>query len=516
MILFALSAAFLTIFSTFVLLYVSFATGLGPWIGPLLVLLCRLGIWGAAQSQKRTIALLTIIASYGGAIATGIGFSFTTLYFIDRSVWEAWLASPLWFCMFMGLLVLSAGLFGVALARRIMPHLAADESITFPVSTAITTAIEEARGAVPSFFFGGGITLAGLVGVLREQFGSVLSMVPFEFAPTCWAAGFLAGGSIIVPLLVGMAAKYAALEPFWQYTRSISWGGLSLLQMPDVTFAFCSGILLIGLLNPYLFNPWLLVQHVRAVLRSLRRNTTALQQGAGVELCAVIAMGSVCVAFGMPVAALAIFILFLVPLLENLGAFAARTGLATYGRYMTLAMLPLLCFPGVSYVQIVIVCMLIGIAGAAVVDTLFSYKIAEHFHIAETRLRLAQLGGILLTALFIGFLVWILCSSFTLGQAPLIAHRGLSRALLMQSFQFNWWVVGAGMLFGLVLEQLRVNAVMVFGGLIMPNGLIIALTLGALARVATTRVIPWTLFWSGMLVGDVAWMLYLLFTAFLR
>ncbi len=523
MILFVVATVALTLFSTAVLLYVSLATGLGPWIGPMLVVLCRMGIWMThRRHEKQTTALATIISSYGGAIATGIGFSLTTLYFVDAGTWHAWMADPLWFCGFMALLVLSAGLFGVALARRIAPALLADTTISFPVSAAIISAIESAHGLVHNLFFGGGILLAGVIGLLRDGWGSVAALVPvawsllpsvfgsvvvFELAPVCWAAGFLAGSSIVRPLLVGMVAKYAVLMPLWQVTRDVAWGGLSLLQTSDITFAFCSGLLLSGLLKSCWQSPARLWQQMWRAVATLSKNTTVVRQGLGMELLAGAAMTGICLALSMPIVAIVLFIGFLVPLLENLGNFSARTGLATYGRYMTLIMLPLLCMPGVSSLQIVVVCTLIGIAGAAVVDTLFSYKIGQYFEISEDRLRWAQLVGIVLTAAMVGFLMWLLCTSFTLGESPLIAHRGISRALLMKTFQFNGLIVLLGVILGFILERCKVNVVMVFGGLIMPNSLIIALAIGAAWRAMTTRVEEWTLFWSGVLAGDVLWML---------
>jgi hypothetical protein len=112
--------------------------------------------------------------------------------------------------------------------------------------------------------------------------------------------------------------------------------------------------------------------------------------------------------------------------------------------------------------------------------------------------------GLGIAASVAGILLWFLCSHFSLGVAPLIAHRGLSRALILQTFQYQGVFVGIGLLLGAFFYAGGISPALVFGGLIMPSTLVCALAVGAgmrLVQPASTA----TIFWSGVLMGDVLW-----------
>ena len=86
----------LSIFSTAVMSYISMATPIGPWISSTLVLITMLifKLFAQKESSSQKIALITVSGSIGGILATALGFSFPTLYFLDPGLFNAWMASP--------------------------------------------------------------------------------------------------------------------------------------------------------------------------------------------------------------------------------------------------------------------------------------------------------------------------------------------------------------------------------------------------------------------------------------
>jgi len=495
MVFFLFAAVVLTVFSTALLLYVSIATGLGPWISPLLVLIIRLFF-----RDRDQVALLAIIASFGGAIATGIGFSVTTLYFVDRALWDFLLSRPLLLCGGMAVLVLAAGLAGLVLARRFSPALIGDADVTFPVAQSIIAALDAQQKPEQVQFFAGGIGVAMAVGALR-LLGGVFAAS--WVMPVCWAAGFFAGASLIMPLLIGMASKYVVVQPL-AYSAAHGWWPLvPSLSSLDITFALCAGLLLSGLLLGAYRAGWLRL--FRFGVGSFWQQPLVGTAISVTEVVSVVATVGVLYVSGMSLAISTVVVGALIGLLHHLVGFASRTGLATYGRYMTLIMIPLLCFSAVSAAQIVLVCMVVGIAGGALVDAACAYKVGQHYNLNDRLVYAGQIGGVVCTALAAGGVLWLLCAHWTMGVPPLVAHRGLSRALLMQTFQFNGALVILGVVLGVLLDALAINATLVFGGLIMPNGLVVALTLGALVRRHTAHFTVATFFWSGALVGDLLW-----------
>ncbi len=495
MFLFGLAAFLFTALAAALLLYISIATGLGPWVAPLLIVMIR-----SIIRDREQVALLAIIASFGGAIATGIGFSVTTLYFVDRPLWEYYCHKPWLVVGGIGIVVLVAGWWGLVLARRYAPRLVNDGTIPFPVATSIVTTLAIQSGLREQILFLSGIFGAILVGGMR-LLGGVWA-VPWVM-PVGWATGFLAGADIIIPLLVGMGAQYLVVAPLATWAEHCPWEYFSVLRPVDITFALCSGLLLSGLGVS-------LVKNSSAFryrsLRAWARQSMAFSVNK-VDMVSMAAVGGMLCAVGISVPVSVGIVAGLYLVLDHLVHFASRTGLATYGRYMTILMLPLLALPSMSSAHIVFVCLIVGVAGAAIVDGVCTYKVGALCNMNENSVYRAQILGLVCTALSVGGLLWLLCAYGTVGTWPLVAHRGLSRALLMQSFSFNGVVVALGVVLGLLLGRYRINSVMVFGGLVMPHGLTFALVLGASIRKIAYHDALGTIVWSGVLVGDIVWLL---------
>lgn len=515
----------LSVLSTGILLYVSLATGLGPWLAPTLVLIAGgvLCVF-SHNSTRQAVIYAQAIASTGGSIAVAVGFALPTFYFLQPTAFTKLLASPLSFALILGSIVLAAGLWGIAIAHQQAPQLLADTSLRFPVSAAITAALNSTASYLSSLLLFGGISSSMIVCGVRDGmrrltattptwylgnslFGTIL---PLQLLPVAWSIGFLAGLPIALPLLIGMISKYAVVTPL---------NALTTLSYLDFTFAFCSGIVLGQTVQSLLPMPRLLLQRAREWwcnrASSFADKTVIFERGPSFIdkslLLPALLTVIVLTALSLPVAAQLLLLILSYLFTQHLSHFACRTGLGTYGRYMTFAMVPIMLCTAVSEWHITLICVFVGVAGATAVDMLFSYKVAVDNGLAYERIREAQIIGLIITALTIGLLFWLLCSQFPLGGSELVAHRAHGRALLLHSFSFDVPVLLYGALFGGVLRFLRINPILAFGGLIMPNAITIGLVLGASVRAATRTPDQYAPFWSGVFAGDALWVLTQLF-----
>jgi|GEM_PF-2682160 len=482
---------FLTIFSTAALLYISLATGLGPWIAPILVVL----VGGMIRDTRRAL-LLTISASLGGAIATGIGFSITTIFFLEPALWQQWMESPLVFCGVLCGAVLTAGGWGLYAGRHSREYLTS-QNLSFPLPQAVCEAMHASRTRSHARLLSMGAALAAGVAGIRDIYGGSGSI---HIAPLGWAAGFLAGPGVVVPLFLGMASKYLVVHPLVVWGKYSQWLAVS---ERDALYAVCSGLLVSGLLAGAWQRRAVLVARIgdwaswTYYLHVLGKNKMVLS-GMGLSVCGLCVIGRMSVHGALLAVVVSAF------LIESLLQFAAKTGLAPYGRYMTLAMLLVMCVPGVTLVQAALVCVMIGIVGSVAVDGMHASVIGLRESLDDKSILQAQWIGLCIAASVVGILLWFLCSHFSLGVAPLIAHRGLSRALIMQTFQYQSVFVCIGLLLGAFFYAGGVSPALVFGGLIMPSALVCALAVGAGMRfVQVAR--RGTIFWSGVLMGDVLW-----------
>lgn len=536
--------------STGVLLYVSMTTGLGPWMAPTLVLVggivLRMFSNAKAKAWQQDLVVVQAIGSTGGAIATAVGFSLPTFYFLQPNAFNVMLANPTAFSALLGMFVLVAGWWGIWVARLQAPTLLRNEKMRFPVSSAIYDTIVSQSQKAAAWLLGSGATCAGVIGLLRDGWGQLTPLVsrtwyvaqswvgtalPVELMPVSWAIGFLAGLPIVLPLLVGMLSKYLVAWPLNAHSYYLPFTLFEPLSPLDFSFAFCSGIILSQTVESFLSLPRQFSTSVGGYWSTFTSsNWTASVKNwvraGSIEGGEPLAAGPVytflcrnewlivisgCVAalsyLSFPLVAQFMLLILSFLFIQHLNRFACRTGLGAYGRYMTFAMVPIMMSSAVNEWQITLLCAFIGIAGSAAVDMLFSYKVAETVGMPTSRIHRAQLLGVLVTAASIGILFWLLCTHFELGAGPLVAHRGHARALLLHSFHFHWIVLCLGGLYGIILKRLGINPVLAFGGIIMPNAITIGLSLGALARTLTRNAKTYTPFWSGVFAGDALWVL---------
>lgn len=552
--------------ATGILLYVSLTTGLGPWLAPTIVLLAGAllrSVSGASGERlEQELVIVQTIGSVGGAVATAIGFSLPTLYFLQPQLFTGWLANPLYFMALIGSFTLAAGWYGIWLARLFAPRLLADKKLTFPVSTVIYETIlsQAQRLHARMLFFGAASTW--VLTLLRDGWRGVVSPViqktmyilpapfssiaPLQIAPVYWSVGYLAGWPIVFPLIVGLCAKYLIVLPLNNHAQYLPFTLFSPLSQADFIFAFCSGIVVSGTLSSLLPYPRRAVKWVMSL-----RTSPQFQFGqlfGDVQLWWRQAIGQFAVTSGNEAVlvdggsqgkkariyslfcrhegVLVLSVSFLIltylafPLLSQvlllastavatyyLMLFAGRTGLAPYGRFMTFVMIPLFFLFALNDIHLTFLCMFVGIAGAAGADLLFDYKVARLSQVNADKIHRAQLFGLLIAALCVGAMVWLLCTQFELGSGELIAYRGRSRALLLSSYTFNWWVLGLGALFAQLLDRLSINSTLAFGGLLMTNDITIGLALGALCRSFFKNPEEQTPFWSGVFAGDSLWVL---------
>jgi hypothetical protein len=68
-------------------------------------------------------------------------------------------------------------------------------------------------------------------------------------------------------------------------------------------------------------------------------------------------------------------------------------------------------------------------------------------------------------------------------------------------------IVLLGIGFGWILKRFKINSTMVFGGLLMPNGITIGLLLGSLGTLLTKKTDRWVSLCAGILAAESLWVM---------
>jgi hypothetical protein len=513
----------LSIFSTTVMSYISMAAPIGPWIAPTLVLCASLLFsWIKSKEQfSTTVALVTAAGSVGGIIATAFAFSFPAIYFLDSLTFNKWLSNPWYFAQIMTGLSLAAGSFGIWIANMYEDDLIDGENLPFPIGQLIYKMISAGNQIKKGLELILGFVSATVISLLQENIlfraiipkavtiiaprtWSVFSvpLVRFDIWPMLWAIGFVTGHVIAIPLLVGALSKLFIVDPL----NAVFFPTLTSM---DFVLAFCSGMVLAGAALGFLISP-------RALMRSVK-NWWYRQNSYNFSRFTknIILQGTItlllCMSYLSYFGFTSISILLLLAASGvcsyQLGEIAGKMGLAPLGRYATFVMVPAMVMFRLDYIQIILIATFVEIAGGVTADILFGRKMARLAHISRNQIMRYQYLGLIASSMCIGVVFWLFISHLHVGSDALFAYKAQSRALLVNVKQFNYWVLALGVLFGLLLKNIKMNPALVLGGLLMPLNLSLALITGGLLTLLTKNKEEYFPFWSGVFAANSIWML---------
>jgi hypothetical protein len=535
---------FFSVLSGGILAYLSVATMIGPWIAPTIALLTNIiykikrSTVGAASvaSNQQSTALIQAIGAVGGAVGTGIGFAFPVLYFLDKLTFNYLLANPSFFFLLIVGLCLTAGSLGIALGALYAQQFIDKDQLPFPVSQLTYNVISAQSNHTQAVGILIGSVVTILFSVLRDGIGKISGVIPKniylftpylnnEFAialwPTLWSIGFSSGTGLIVPILLGIFSKYVILFPLNNHAHYLPISLFQPMSISTITVAFCSGIVLseiiVGLTN-----------YVKSWFKALYKSKKALLESVlGVidryyQSCKKITLpafnrqfflmigilaGSICflTILKFPFFAQIIFLVTCTIATYQICFIGGKIGLIQYGRFSTYILIPMYLLFDLSSLQLTVVCVFFNICAATASDLLFDFKTGVLANIPRKNMWFAQWIGLLGVTVTIGAIFYLLFTNLLVGSSEFFAQRSQAKALLLQTMQFNVFVVLFGFLYGLLIKRCGLSPTMVFGGIIMPNtisiGLIIGATLSFFSR-STEKYLP---FCAGVFACESLW-----------
>lgn len=524
---------FFTLCSTFLLSYLSIATSIGPWITPTIILLGQILLplitrltW---EQQNTVLARAQSLGAVGGIIATGVGFSLPMLYFLEPHTFNAWLASPVSFCLALFVICITAGALGITLGSLWAPDLCQRSSLTFPVSmlTARLLSLKSMDPLRTSFaqasvltlflcFLRDKITLITTlfhplaINITLRSWASSALTIKTMIWPSVWALGFIVGPTLALPLIIGFVVKYTFLPTLPTLANMVGISFPQSLTQEQIIFAFCSGLMVGELLllfrmplkkwlislKGYLLKPYFWQKQQKNAFNSQFLTLT-------------LSVASVCFLMtyaGFSLLCQSSMIILTIAATYFICLFSGRTGLIPFGRFSVFVVLPLfLCFT-LSPLQATLVCMIFNICAATASDFIFDYKNKSLCHNKESNHQKLQWVGLVMTALCIGLCLWVLFSTFSIGTECFCAQRSKTKAILLQSFHINYYLLFAGIVFSAILRYFRLSISMIFGGIVMPYNLSLGLALGSAFSYFIVSDDKKTIFCAGMFCTETLWL----------
>lgn len=520
-----IASTIVTFFSTAVMGYIAMATPIGPWIAPTLVLMLMI-VYSYIRNQEyktETIALVTASGSIGGIVATACGFSFPTLYFVDPDTFNQWMAQPVYFAFVLGGLALCAGAFGLWIADLYEYVLLQNEDLSFPIGQLVYKMIAAGKQIRKSYELMLGFVSSLSFSCLQDGLYRIPSMIPkhisllehgfaglslpsvrFDLWPLLWAVGFVAGPLIALPLVVGACTKIFIIDP-------INTTFFNAITNTEFSLAFCSGMVIAGACMGFLVTPRELKRTIQKFLHNIRAFSFGnhfINRDHVVSGCAILLLTSLFLTyFGFSWLTQLYIMVTTFICTYQIMVIAGKIGLAQLGRWATFVMVPALFLFDLTMIQVVFIATFVEISGGIAADALFGRKVAQRAHISQYRMRCWQYIGLIITALCIGIVFWAFINHLHLGSEQLFAQRAQARQLLIHAQTFDFVTLCLGFIFGFLLKFIRLNPLLVLGGILMPLNITLGLLTGALFNYRAKDHEIYIPFWSGVFAAGSVWML---------
>lgn len=517
----------LSLFSTIVMSYVALATPIGPWIAPTLVFIALLCSKLCSRMTSSSMAYAVSAGSVGGIMATACAFSFPTIYFLDPVLFNEWMQSPFFFSGMLGVFSFLAGVFGLLVADMSERTFIVEQNLSFPIGQMIHKMIMAQQQIRKAYELMAGFCVSALFSLLQGGVVLAQTIIPksitlfsasqwwifamprmvvnLDIAPMVWAIGFVTGHVIALPLGIGALANIFLVNPV---QRSF----FSHLSSTEFTLAFCSGIVLFITMMSVIGMPIQIINGIKNGMKKIKDNNGTFKHFFDTQKMVFSAFIAIALMlflsyFQFPLYVQLYLVVCSIITTYQIAAIAGRIGLALLGRFATFVMVPAMLIFNINYVHLVFIATFVEMSGGVAADVLFGRKLAQLSDISHAKMRQYQLLGLIIASASIGIIFWLLINHFGLGSPELFAYRAQSRQLLIQAKQFDYIVLILGGLFGMILQSIKLNPMLVLGGLLMPLDMTLGLVFGGLLAAMAKDKEEFYPFWSGVFAGNSICML---------
>lgn len=518
-----------SLFSTTVMLYISMATPIGPWIAPTLVLIASLLFRVSKNNFSSNVIYVVSAGSIGGILATALGFSFPTIFFLEPLYFNTMLIQQSWWLItIISGMSLIAGLMAFIFVNHFEDSFLHEQKLPFPIGELVFKMVNAQQSFKQSLYMLIGMFSTAVFCVLQDGLFFIKSFIPkailllpfgrfyflsipniwFDFFPLCWAIGYVTGAVIALPLMAGGLTKLFIADPL-NHTFFSAIGSIEFM------LAFCSGLVLYSAVTGFFstlpsFKKYINVGHYVKGRSEYARNINAqriFNKLYVLPLCLFIVslVFFSFLKFNL-VAQLYLFTFTLICAYQVV-VIAGKIGLAQLGRFATFVMIPGMLLFRLNPLQITIVATFVELCAGIATDLMFSRKLGELAVIESKRMKHYQLLGIVVSALASGVIFYLIASNIVIGSDILFAQRAQGRALLVNFGSFNYQVMLIGFVYGYVLKLLKLNPMLVLGGILMPLNITISLLTGALLEKLLSKRIDLQPFWSGVFATQSIWIL---------
>lgn len=491
------------VFSQAMMSYLVMHWSLGPWVGPIFVVVCMtLLIPFISRKWFQEHALMTIAAgSIGGMVGLCLGMTVPSFYFLHKTEFLHLVAKPIWFAGIISLLVFGAGSVAFLIAYIIKDHFVKENQLPFPVAQLVydIVSIEEYSSVHRLMWVGVAISCAWnmCVFLFRILLRSILMQV--QAIPLLVCMGFIAGHIITIPAIIGLVNRFFALDILHKYFFE---------HVPGKEFLimFCLGMLTIQIMYAvYLFFSWVQRRNddqamiVQVRKRLLDRRVLVIGVG--------MVSGTILSFFNISLYEM----LFLFPILILIGINVARIvgeiGIIDIDGFVWCVLLPLLYASTISSMNLLVIALFATVCLGMIIDLMFSYKLTQLAGISYQRVVKYQILSFFVATVTAGFVMWFYAQSFDEQSLHLFARDAQDFDALILFGSFNYKIFVCGMMVALLVLLSQQPLLVVIGLTLMaPTISVWLIVAGLVSYLVQDRQKLYPL-WFGIYATHALWMI---------
>ena len=485
--------------------YLAMSTQFGIWVAPMFVAFCMVLIMPfVSKAWFRKYAIVAIAAgSVGGMVGTCLGLTWPSFYFLHRHGFEQMMHTPVIFAINISLFVFFAGICALIKAFSLKDKLVT--RLPFPMSQLIhdIVYIDDVKSNQKMMVHGVLVSSAWNIFLRAQQVVLQPYSTMFHMIPMLISLGFIAGQYSAISLLIGMCIRQFALIGLKAHFFA------NVAQQEFIIF-FCLGIFLALIVMQVVLYIWSnfsklfnIVIQSSVVWRLATKRKFFIVGSLIVGVIAFLLSWHVNILVQIYMFMMLGFIAYYVSLI------AGKSGTVDLPIFIWMFVFPLLfvCH-GIGVLSFIVFSMIyVGV----VLDSLFSYKLAELSDISYERIMKYQIVGFLTAVVSVGFIMWWYFHTFTLGSDILKAQSAQDFDFMLTMnvadvFHYHYQIIICGFLCGLVIKKMFKDPLVVVAAILMSNMITMwSVIAGALSLFVKNRETYYP-FWFGVYASHALWM----------
>lgn len=494
-----------TLISQIMMSYLVLHSSIGPWVGPLLVVVCMTLLMPfISKKWFSDHAIITIAASsVGGMIGLCLGKTLPAFYFLQKTEFLMWLKNPVLFSAVISFFVLSAGGLGFLIVYLIKDHFINEERLLFPMSNLVHDIVSVEKYSDLHRFMWMGIAISsfwnGIIFITRSIVHGLLAQI--QMIPMLISIGFVAGHEITVPIVIGFLNRLLAIDLvhmyYFKYVQTTEFLIMFCLGMLSVTFVKTIIQLLMNYGLIQLFDITAIKSRMLSPLFMIIGSVVTVMSGVLLYMCGVSGVQA------------SIVFCIAIPIGINVAKVVGEIGIIDIDGFVWCILLPFLYGSTVSSMHLLVIIVFVTIFLGVIVDLIFSYKLTTLSSMPYPYVLRYQTVAFFIAIVTSGFMMWLYAQNFNEDSLQLFAFDAQTFEEIINFGKINYGVLSCGILSGLIVSFTNVPILAVVGATLMSPSTSVWLVLaGATSYIVSDHKKLYPL-WFGIYAAGAVWMVIL-------